>query len=184
MDRTGIDYMVLYPTTSLYTTHAGSLHADVAAVYRRAYNNWLHDFCSDGDQRLVGAGAVDLRDPDAAAREAERCVKDLGFKAIVVDPAPAGAVRMSDPECDRLWATLVDLDVPLVLDCAVFNGSGSDLRGLLPASAPKSPARSVFTIGNIIASATLITVRRARSTPDVARRAPGMWKRAGPSTGR
>ena len=156
MDRTGIDYMVLYPTTSLYTTHAGSLHADVAAAYRRAYNNWLHDFCSDGDQRLVGAGAVDLRDPEAAAREAERCVKDLGFKAIVINPAPAGAVRMSDPECDRLWATLVDLDVPLALHCAAFNGSDPIFEDYFP-RLPEVAGPVAFTIGNMIASATLIT---------------------------
>src|SRR5579859_602034 len=60
MDRSGIDYMVLYPSAGLYTNHAPTLRPATAAAYRRAYNNWLHDFCSEGGERLVGAGGVDL----------------------------------------------------------------------------------------------------------------------------
>jgi hypothetical protein len=57
MERTGIDYMVVYPTAGLLTTAVPDLPADTAAAYRRAYNNWLHDFCVAAGGRVLGAAA-------------------------------------------------------------------------------------------------------------------------------
>jgi predicted TIM-barrel fold metal-dependent hydrolase len=74
MDKTGIDYMVLHPSACLYTNQAPATRTDAAAAYRRAYNDWLHDFCADSGKRLIGAGALDLRDPEMAAKEAIRSV--------------------------------------------------------------------------------------------------------------
>ena len=58
LERTGMDYMVLYPTIGLYATAVPGLSAAVAAAYRRAYNNWLHDFCKaagpEADRNRVG----------------------------------------------------------------------------------------------------------------------------------
>jgi uncharacterized protein len=76
MDRSGIDYMVVYPSAGLLTTAVPDLPADTAAAYRRAYNNWLPDFCVVAGKRVVGAAAVDLRDAGEAARKALRCVKE------------------------------------------------------------------------------------------------------------
>jgi hypothetical protein len=55
MERTGIDYLVVYPTTGLLTTADPQLSAATAAAYRRAYNNWLHDFCSAAGGRVFTA---------------------------------------------------------------------------------------------------------------------------------
>ena len=46
MARVGIDYMIVYPSIGLLSVTVPNLAADTAAAYRRAYNNWLHDFCS------------------------------------------------------------------------------------------------------------------------------------------
>lgn len=54
--------MVVYPSAGLLTTAVPDLEADRAAAYRRAYNNWLHDFCSATEGRVFGAASVDLRD--------------------------------------------------------------------------------------------------------------------------
>ncbi len=63
MERVGMEYMVAYPTIGLYVTSAPTLKAATAAAYRRAYNRWLHDFCVEAGNRLLGAGSLDLRDP-------------------------------------------------------------------------------------------------------------------------
>src|SRR5205809_647934 len=76
MERTGIDYMVVYPSVGLLAVTVPKLAADTAAAYRRAYNNWLHDFCSAAGGRVFGAASVDLRNAEEAAREARRCVKE------------------------------------------------------------------------------------------------------------
>jgi uncharacterized protein len=156
MDQTGIDYMVLYPTACLYTNQAPATKADVAAAYRRAYNNWLHDFCSDSGGRLIGAGALDLRDPEEAAREAIRSVKELGFKAVTINPTPVdGAPALYAPEMDRLWATIADLDVPVGVHCGALNASDKFLYDYFP-NLMYAQGISAFAIGNMAACASFI----------------------------
>jgi hypothetical protein len=60
MERTGIDYMVVYPSVGLLSTAVPDMTADTAAPYRRAYNNWLHDFCSEAGGHVFAAASVDL----------------------------------------------------------------------------------------------------------------------------
>jgi predicted TIM-barrel fold metal-dependent hydrolase len=156
MDRTGISHMVLYPSAGLYTNQAPTTKAAAGAAYRRAYNNWLHDFCSDGGGRLVGAGALDLRDPEEAAREAIRCVDELGFKAVTINPSPVGPYHLSDPEMDRLWATIADLNVPIGVHVGALNPSDPFIFEYFSDDARLARAVSAFTIGNMIACAAFV----------------------------
>jgi predicted TIM-barrel fold metal-dependent hydrolase len=71
------------PNTSKVAKH----HA-TSQTHRRAYNNWLHDFCRAAAGRVFGAASIDLRDAEEAAREARRCVKEFGFKAVQLNPVP------------------------------------------------------------------------------------------------
>lgn len=155
LERTGIDYMVIYPTVGLYVTAVPQLKADTAAAYRRAYNNWLHDFCTEAGGRVVGAASIDLRDPDEAIREVRRCVKDFGFKAVHINPTPVGEYRMYDAVYDRLWSTLEDLDVPLAIHVGAGNAADEMLYYYLP-RLRSIQGTMAFTMGNMIASAALI----------------------------
>jgi len=119
MDQSGIDYMVLYPTDALGLTAVDTsngrqlMNPRVADALYQAYNNWLYDFCKQGDGRLYGAGGVDLRDADAAAREARRCVKELGMKALYILPQPSLGIPLHDEYYDVLWAEIAELGVPM-----------------------------------------------------------------------
>jgi len=155
MERTGIDYMVVYPTAGLLTTAVPELGADTAAAYRRAYNNWLHDFCSDAGGRVFGAASIDLRDAEEAAREARRCVEQFGFKAVHVNPVPVGKHRLYDNFYEPLWNTLEDLDVPL----AIHTGTGTAADEMLYYYLPglrTAQTTVAFTIGNMLACTALI----------------------------
>jgi uncharacterized protein len=155
MERTGIDYMVVYPSAGLLTTAVPELAADTAAAYRRAYNNWLHDFCSATDGRVFGAASVDLRDAEEAAREARRCVKEFGFKAVHINPVPVCEHRLYDDFYEPLWNTLEDLDVPL----AIHTGTGTAADEMLYYYLPRlrtAQTTVAFTIGNMLASTALI----------------------------
>ena len=59
LDRSKIDYMVVYPTAGLFMTAVPELSAETAAAYRRAYNRWLGDFCGECDGRVIGDGTPD-----------------------------------------------------------------------------------------------------------------------------
>jgi predicted TIM-barrel fold metal-dependent hydrolase len=155
MDRSGIDYMVVYPTTGLLTTAVPDLPAATAAAYRRAYNNWLHDFCVAAGGRVLGAAAVDLRDAEEAAREARRCVKEFDFKAVYINPVPVGEHRLYDDFYEPLWNTLEELDVPLAVHTGTGNAADQMLYHYLP-RLRTAQTTVAFTIGNMLACTALI----------------------------
>jgi predicted TIM-barrel fold metal-dependent hydrolase len=155
MERAGIDYMVVYPSTGLLTTGVPDLPADTAAAYRRAYNNWLHDFCEAAGKRVIGVAAVDLRDAEEAAREARRCVKEFDFKAVYINPVPVGEHRLYDDFYEPLWNTLEDLDVPLAVHAGTGNAADQMLYHYLP-RLRTAQTTVAFTMGNMLACTALI----------------------------
>ena len=84
MDADGIDVAVLYPTNLLGVID----DVELFAVSCRAYNDWMHDYCSVDSKRLIGVGVVPLQDLDLARQEARRCVQELGCRALMIRPAP------------------------------------------------------------------------------------------------
>ncbi len=155
MEQTGIDYMVVYPSVGLLATAVPNLEADRAAAYRRAYNNWLHDFCSATGGRVFGAASVDLRDAEEAAREARRCVKDFDFKAVHINPVPVCEHRLYDDFYEPLWNALEDVDVPL----AIHTGTGTAADEMLYYYLPRlrtAQTTVAFTMGNMLACTALI----------------------------
>ena len=112
MDREGIDIAILFRTAVGLATHVDGQDPAYSMALCRAFNDWLADFAKTDPQRLKGAALLPLSDIPAAAKEAERVVKDLDLVAVTL-PSTALNDRMPhDPECDLLWATLQDLDVP------------------------------------------------------------------------
>ena len=154
LDRSGIDYMLLYPTVGLFIGSSPTLDAPTAAAYRRAYNRWLHDFICEGDERMIGVASLDLRDPLEAAREARRCVAECGFRAVTVVPDPVTPHPWFDPFHDPLWAEIQDLDVPL----AIHAGAGTPLNVGVDRYGTWAVGRgaAAFVCGNMLASMALI----------------------------
>jgi gamma-resorcylate decarboxylase len=88
-------------------------------VARRA-NDALAAFVSRHPQRLGGFAALPMQDPDAAARELERSVRDLGFHGFLVNGFtqlgdPNTIVYYDDPRFDDFWKTVEDLGKPFYL---------------------------------------------------------------------
>ena len=155
MQRVGIDYMVVYPSIGLLSVTVPKLAADTAAAYRRAYNNWLADFCAAAGGRVFGAASIDLRDAQEAAREVRRCVTQFHFKAVHINPVPVCEHRLYDEFYEPLWETLEELDVPL----AVHTGNGTAADEMLYYYLPRlrsAQTTVAFTIGNMLASTALI----------------------------
>ena len=124
MEISGWDYMVLYPPAGLFITTMPGMDPRVAAALCRAYNSWLWDFCNEGGGRFFGSGKLDTRDPDLAAREARRCIKELGFKAVHVFPQMEEDTTLNDPGMDVLWSEISELNVPLGIHMAQPNLMG------------------------------------------------------------
>ena len=113
MDSEGIEAAVLFPTTGLYLS--GVDDAGIAAALARAYNDWLADYCSPEPARLVHVGVLPQADVRDTIAEAQRCVRDLGSKALMLRPNPISGKNLDDPSYEVLWSAIEALDVPVVL---------------------------------------------------------------------
>jgi len=155
LDRYDIDYMALYPSAGLAVNTAPRLSAEQAAAHCRAYNSWLYGFCQSADSRLIGVGSVDLRDPAAAAREAGRCVRELGFRGIQINPEPLPEQPpLQDDRYEVLWSTLSDLDVPLALHLSPVTPANVSRYYFGAWSEGVGP--TAFILGNMAAAVSLI----------------------------
>ncbi|OGT81186.1 MAG: amidohydrolase [Gammaproteobacteria bacterium RIFCSPLOWO2_02_FULL_61_13] len=92
---------------------------DALEVAQRS-NDLIKKNCERRPGRFSAFAAVPMQDPELAARELERCVKDLGFKGCMVN----GFTQLKDadsaiycdlPRYDPVWEMHVKLDVPFYL---------------------------------------------------------------------
>ena len=113
MDIEGIDVAVLFPTRGLNVLSEPHMEPTFAAALARAYNNWLYDFCEKDPNRLLGAGMLSPFDIDDAVKEAKRCVKELGFRAVFLRSNIMNERNWYDAYYEPLWSTLEELAVPV-----------------------------------------------------------------------
>ena len=88
-------------------------------VARRA-NDFLAEQVAKRPDRFQGFAALPLQDPDAAAEELSRCVKDLGFKGAMVNgfseiDGEDSIVYYDLPQYWPFWGVVESLDVPVYL---------------------------------------------------------------------
>ena len=97
----------------------------------RAHNRWLVDWCNLYPERRAGIGQIFLNDVDDAIDDV-KWIKEHGLRGGVLLPnIPLDATWMRplyDPEYDRLWAVIQDLDVPI----NVHGGTGAPDYGPYP----------------------------------------------------
>ncbi len=125
MDGAGIDWAVLYPGIGLMSGPESPIAAmrdvDFLAACQAAYNEWISEYCADGDGRLFGVAAVPLHDVARAVAETERAVNRLGLRAAFIRPsAYVDELPLSHRVYDPFWAACQDLDIPVALHPAVY----------------------------------------------------------------
>jgi len=99
----------------------------------RAHNRWLVDFCGRYPERRAGVGQIFLNDIDDAIADAI-WIKENGLRGGVLLPNIPPDVKwvkpLYDPEYDRLWKVLEDLELPV----NAHGGTGSPSYGNYPAT--------------------------------------------------
>jgi len=117
MDKTGIEFAIL----SLNAPGVqGILKADEAMNVAKKANERMAEAVARHPGRYAALAALPMHDPDAAAKELTRCVKEMGFKGCMVNGfqqvGDAENVKYYDlPEYRSFWATVSKLDVPFYL---------------------------------------------------------------------
>jgi len=110
MDAAGVDVQVL----SFGSPGPQAFAAEVAIPMARQANDLLHETVKKYPGRFAGFVALPTADPQAAAQELERCVKELGFKGAMIHGHQQGSFldeRKYWPIFERAEA----LDVPIYL---------------------------------------------------------------------
>jgi 2,3-dihydroxybenzoate decarboxylase len=115
MDRSGVDVVAL--SLNAPAVQAVLQPADAVQLARRA-NDALADIVVRHRGRLVGLAALPMQDADAASREAERSIKELGFKGVLVNSWTAserGPLYYDSADHAGFWQNLEALDLPFYL---------------------------------------------------------------------
>jgi predicted TIM-barrel fold metal-dependent hydrolase len=117
MDAHGIEMMLL--SLNAPAVQAIPDPAQAAEIARRA-NDYLAEQVRKRPDRFQGLAALPMQDPARAARELERCVKELGFRGALVNGfSQVGnaetAVYYDLPQYRPFWAMAERLDVPFYL---------------------------------------------------------------------
>ena len=113
MDTEGIDAAVLFPSRGLGVLTYPEHQPDFAAALARAYNDWLHDFCRAGPERLFGAGMISVYDMDDAVSETRRVAGEYGFRSVFLRSNIVTGKPLHDPYYEPLWDTLEELGLPI-----------------------------------------------------------------------
>ncbi len=81
MDREGIDVSVLFPTSSFSLQQVRE--RDYAVAYARAYNDFIAQVCQESP-RVKAIAILPFQDVEAAVKEANRAITELGLAGIAV----------------------------------------------------------------------------------------------------
>jgi aminocarboxymuconate-semialdehyde decarboxylase len=111
MDRLGVDHQLLSPNPLTYF-YAQPAHTAVA--FCRAHNDVMARTVAAHPRRFSGLAQLPLQDVEAALRELRRAVTELGLRGAYIGNDIAG-VDLAAPALDPFWATLAELDVPVVV---------------------------------------------------------------------
>ena len=111
MDRAGIELVVLSQSGP-----GVQAEPDTTLALRRARenNDFLAEQIARRPDRYAGFAMLPMHDPLEAARELERCVKQLGFKGSLVNGHTLGRYY-EGREYDPFWERMQELDVPMYL---------------------------------------------------------------------
>jgi 2,3-dihydroxybenzoate decarboxylase len=111
MDGAGIEKAILSVSGPGVQVEPNAARATAKAAEA---NDFLANVTSARPDRYLGFAHIALQDPQAAARELERCVRDLGFKGAMINGNSMGAY-LDERQFDPFWAKAEELQVPIYL---------------------------------------------------------------------
>jgi len=120
LDEGGVETTVLYPTLGLFASFLRDREWAVALC--RAYNTLLHEEFTRVSPRLRAVALLPLQEPEAAARELRRAVRELGCVGGML--AADGPHLLGEARFDPVYEEAQRLDTMLAV-----HASGSHLGG-------------------------------------------------------
>jgi 4-oxalmesaconate hydratase len=120
MDERGIDLTVFSPRASFMAHHIGDF--ETSATWARLCNDLCARVAALFPDRFIGAAMLPQSpgvDPQTCVAELDRCIDELGFVAINLNPDPSGGFWTSPPLSNRHWypiyERMVEHDIPAMI---------------------------------------------------------------------
>jgi aminocarboxymuconate-semialdehyde decarboxylase len=111
LDAMGIDLqMIAPPPLQCYYT----VPLEIAVKAAQIVNDGIAAFCAKKSDRLKGFGSVPMPDGHEAAKELERCVRELGFTGVEI-LTNVGGKELSDPAFAPFWKKAEELCVLVMI---------------------------------------------------------------------
>lgn len=111
LDGQGMEQQLIGPWLDV---HGQELPAADGQVWVRELNDAMVESIAGSGRRLLAHATVHLAEPQAAARELERCAKQLGMTGCMI-PTNLPRGELHEDRYDALWEAAQSLDVPVVL---------------------------------------------------------------------
>jgi predicted TIM-barrel fold metal-dependent hydrolase len=140
-----IDYVyaaIIHPNRTDFNLFADA-DADLQNLCVRIYNDWMSEFCSVDEDRLLGVAQVPTTGIDDAVAELRRVRNLPGIRGVVLQKWPSGD-EWPGPEDDAFWYEAEGLDMPIVIHRAI----GSTRMGA-PFAARGGKYREALTLGHL-----------------------------------
>jgi predicted TIM-barrel fold metal-dependent hydrolase len=163
LDKTEIDWTVVYPTAGLAVGRI--IAEDWAIAACRAYNNWLYEKFTNVSSRIKGMALIPIQDTEAACAELRRAVKELGMAGAML---PSNGEGIKGHFGSKIYWPIYEeaekLDAPLAVHVGALHHLGMDSIGVYyPVHALGHP------FGIMAQAAADVVLRRVRSLPEAAR---------------
>ena len=121
LDLMGIDQVVVIPL-QIFSPFLFIQNANAAAAFALAYNNYIHDWCSEAPDRLFAAAALPIHNPVMAAEEMHRVAK-MGFKVAMVRPVDVQGRYPNQPAAEPLWKAFEETGLVVGMHSLVTGGN-------------------------------------------------------------
>ncbi|MCL6498573.1 MAG: amidohydrolase [Firmicutes bacterium] len=87
----------------------------------RAFNDGIAEVCRSQPRRFVGLATLPLQDVEAALRETERAVRELGMRGIYLATSVNGRY-LDDPGFEPVWQLAAELEIPVFVHPTTYIG--------------------------------------------------------------
>ena len=112
MDKKKIDVLGVTMSPIFYGYF---LDAEVGIKHAHTQNVALSKYVEANRERLFFMATLPMQDVDAAAREVDVAVAELGARGINIAGSLLGGRELDDPELDKIWARVEHHDVPIFI---------------------------------------------------------------------
>lgn len=131
LDKTGLEYSVLFPTEGL--AYGQIAFAPWAVAYAQTYNDWLREKYLDFSPRLKGAALIPAQDVPGAVAELRRAVGELGMVAAML-PSNGLGRHLGDRHFWPIYEEAEKLDCALAVHGGCYGDLGFNSFGAFPAT--------------------------------------------------